>query len=180
MHTSTKPLHVQTYQTVLYDRALHPEHFAVKGRRSLMQAGMDLEAWIGTGSHVVRLQHGRSAMCEYVVESEKRVPETGVAHTLVCAPEHDFERTFDALGVNYIHSMQAETLPEGLFDNTLAEMRIHTREQRSLVVEWTDATGRCLSAIDLQKLGRELHVQSYHLVASGGLVIRSQSIFEAL
>jgi hypothetical protein len=38
--------------------------------------------------------------------------------------------------------------------------------------------GRNLSMLDVQRLTKEVHAQSYHLVAATGLVIRTQTIFE--
>ena len=32
--------------------------------------------------------------------------------------------------------------------------------------------------LDMQRYHREVHVQSYHLVAQGGIVVRTQTIFE--
>jgi len=38
--------------------------------------------------------------------------------------------------------------------------------------------GRNLSMLDVQRLTKEVHAQSYHLIAATGLVIRTQTIFE--
>jgi hypothetical protein len=38
--------------------------------------------------------------------------------------------------------------------------------------------GKCLSVLEVHRYPREIHVQSFHLVADGGLVLRSQTIFE--
>lgn len=32
--------------------------------------------------------------------------------------------------------------------------------------------------IDTQRYNREIHAQAYHLIAQGGVVIRTQTIFE--
>lgn len=168
------------FQTTIYGRALHPELFQIKASKALKHAGLELEAWMMPGGHLLRLQSGTSCLCELLLDQEKTAPDGGVVHSFLCAAEHDYEKSFEAAGVHYIHSIQTETLSETLFDATLEEMRLHTKEMQSLVYEWTDATGRCLSAIDMQRHGRELHAQSYHLLATGGMVVRTQTIFEAL
>jgi hypothetical protein len=171
---------LQAFQTTIYGRALHPELFQLKGRKVVKHAGLELEAWMMPGGHLLRLQSGTSCLCELLLEHEKAAPEGGVVHSFLCAAEHDYEKTFEAAGVHYIHSIQTETLSETLFDATLEEMRLHAKEMQSLIYEWTDNTGRCLSAVDMQRYGRELHAQSYHLLATGGVVVRTQTIFEAL
>lgn len=171
---------LQAFQTTIYGRALHPELFQLKDRNVLKHAGLELEAWLMPGGHLLRLQSGTSCLCELLLDQDKAAPEGGKVHSFLCAAEHDYERSFDAAGVHYIHSIQTETLSETLFDATLEEMRLHAKEMQSLVYEWTDATGRCLSAVDMQRHARELHAQSYHLIATGGVVVRTQTIFEAL
>ncbi|HPO92169.1 MAG TPA: hypothetical protein PL072_01745 [Phycisphaerales bacterium] len=42
----------------------------------------------------------------------------------------------------------------------------------------TASPRRNLSLLDIQRLSREIHVQSYHLIAAQGLVLRTQTIFE--
>ena len=41
-----------------------------------------------------------------------------------------------------------------------------------------NSNGRNLSMVDVQRLTKEVHAQSYHLIAATGLVIRTQTIFE--
>lgn len=171
---------LQAFQTTIYGRALHPEFFQLKGRKVLKHAGLELEAWLMPGGHLLRLLAGSSCICELLLDQEKPAPEGGIVHSFVCAGEHDYERSFESSRIHYIYSIQTETLSETLFDATLDEMRQHTKEMQSLVYEWTDTTGRCLSAVDMQRHARELHAQTYHLIATGGLVVRTQTIFEAL
>lgn len=180
MNLQPKPHGLLAFQTTIYGRALHPELFQLKGRKVLKHAGLELEAWLMPGGHLLRLQSGTSCLCELLLDQDKCAPEGGIVHSFLCAAEHDYEKSFDAAGVHYIHSIQTETLSETLFDATLEEMRLHAKEMQSLGYEWTDGAGRCLSAIDMQRYGRELHAQSYHLLASGGVVVRTQTIFEAL
>jgi hypothetical protein len=48
-----------------------------------------------------------------------------------------------------------------------------------MIHTWNDEEGgRCASILDLQRYRNEVHAQAYHLIALGGIVLRSQSIFE--
>jgi hypothetical protein len=75
-------------------------------------------------------------------------------------------------------TVQTETLSENLYIATLNELRAHARETEALVHQWRDDSGPCLSMLDIQRYAREVHAQSFHLIAHAGLVLRTQTIFE--
>jgi hypothetical protein len=75
-------------------------------------------------------------------------------------------------------TVQTESLSENLYIATCEEMTGHSRENSSLVHTWDEESGRGMSIVDIQKYATEVHVQAYHLLPAGGIVIRTQSIFE--
>lgn len=81
-------------------------------------------------------------------------------------------------GVVYMTSVQTETLPESLYASTYRELIDFGRQNGALVHLWRDAKGPCLSMIDMQRYAGQAHAQTYHLTALGGVVLRTQSIFE--
>lgn len=179
MNTPTRSSALQTYQLVLYKRALHPELFQLKGRRTLVHDGYEFEAWIMPGSHLLRFQMDKFCACELVTDQSGRLPSDGGVASFLCAGEHDFEHAFVPEKIKYVSTVQTETLTESLFAATYEEMLEFAEETESLVYRWKDSDGgRCLSVLDLQRMSREVHAQSYHLLARGGLVLRTQSIFE--
>ena len=178
MNTSLKSNCLATYQVVLYDRALHPELFQLKGRRVLTRPGYECECWLMAGGHLIRFKKPGLCAAELLVDREDGLPSSGVVSAFLAAGERDYEHLFEKEGVNYIHTVQTEQLSENLYIDTLAEMRDHAREVEGLLHEWDDEAGTNLSLVDLQRYNRELHAQSYHLLAQGGVVIRTQTIFE--
>ncbi len=54
----------------------------------------------------------------------------------------------------------------------------HSSNGHSINGSHGNQTGRNLSMLDVQRLTKEVHAQSYHLIAATGLVIRTQTIFE--
>ena len=178
MNVPAKSNALQTYQAILYSRALHPELFPLKGRGVLRQGAWELEAWVMEGAHVLRFETGRHCSCELVTDQEDNLPATGVISAYLCAGERDFEHQFGPDGVTYFHSVQTETLSENLYLATYAEMDQHARDQRALTHRWTTDAGHSLTMLDIQKYAKEVHVQAYHLLAPGGVVIRTQTIFE--
>ncbi len=182
MSVGHKSSNTQIFRLILYRRGLHPELFNLEGRRLHRQPEYDAECWVMAAGHVVRFQVGSHAMTETVLERGDHLPETGLIHALPCLGEKDYDfkpAPEDKLG--YTTTVQTETLTENLYLATYRELHDFARENDALRFEYDDAEGNpCLSLLDVQKFKREFHVQSYHLVASTGLVLRTQTIFERL
>lgn len=178
MNIQIKPNSLQTYQTVLYNRALHPEFFPLKGRRVLKGTGFEAELWAMSGSHLVRFERGPLCASELVTDQEGNLPDTGVVTAFLCAGERDVEHRFSREGVVYMTSVQTETLSENLYAATMEEMVDFAGECEGLLHRWDDDAGPCLTLLDAQAFTREAHVQAYHMLAQGGIVLRTQTIFE--
>ena len=165
---------------VLYKRALHPGPFELRGRRPLAHGAYEAELWVLPRGHMARFRHNGSCVCELVAD-QARVPEEGAVAAFPCLGEHDFEHRFEG-GVQYALSFQTENLTETLFKATYEELKQFGRESGALIHEWVGngdgRTGRGMSIVDVQRYAREVHVQGYHLSSEGGLVLRTQALFE--
>jgi len=168
---------LQSYQTILYNKALHPDLFQIQRRRVITCPAYEAELWLMPGSHGIRFEHGSICATELVTDQESGLPSEGVLGTFLCAGERDFEHRFARSGAGYMTSVQTETLSENLFISTYDEMMAHAKQQDALSLSWHDG-GPCLSVLDSQRYAKEVHIQSYHLIAYGGVVLRTQSIFE--
>jgi hypothetical protein len=173
-----KPNSLQAYQVLLYSRALHPELFALKGRKVVRHGNYEFEVWAMAGAHLLRFEKGGLCACELVTGDEGRLPQSGIVSAFLCAGERDFEHRFEKDKVVYMTTVQTETLSENLYISTMDEMLDYARGTDALCHRWTDESGECLSMIDTQRYNREIHAQAYHLIAQGGIVIRTQTIFE--
>lgn len=178
MSTQTKSSSLQTYQLVLYNKALHPEHFSLCDRRVIEHDGYELEAWIMAGSHMLRFEHGELCASELVTDRDGDLPDTDVLTAFFCAGEHEYDHRFRMNRVGYMTTVQTEMLSENLYLATFDEMVAFAAEAGALVHRWDTGAGPCLSVLDLQRYYKEVHAQSYHLLAEGGLVLRTQTIFE--
>lgn len=178
MNLSTKQSVLQGFQVVLYNRALHPCLFDLKGRKVVRDKRCELEAWVLPGQHILRFEHKNLCLTELMVEAERRVPQAGIVTAFLCVAERDFEQKFDEAGVKFMTTVQTETLSDSLYRATYSEMVGFAKETQALSHRWEDEAGTCLSIIDIQRMNAEVHVQCYHLIASGGLVLRTQSLFE--
>jgi len=169
---------LQTYQLILYNRALHPELFPLRNRVVVGHDSYELEAWVMPGSHMLRFGHASTCLCELVTDQESDLPDTGVEAAFFCAGEHEYDQTFEKDQVLYMASVQTETLSENLYLATYEELLAFGREMSALSHVWETEAGPCLSMVDIQRYNREIHAQAYHLLAQGGLVLRSQTLFE--
>jgi hypothetical protein len=182
MSISHKSSNTQLFRLMVYRRALHPELFELQGRRIYRHGDYEVETWITPAGHVVRFQVDGQCVTETVLESGDHLPEHGLVHALPCLGEKDYEMQADAAAprLGYVTTVQTELLTDNLYMATFREMRDFAGEIDALCHEWHDAEGvPALSLIDVQKYKRDFHLQSYHLVGSSGLVLRTQSIFEA-
>jgi hypothetical protein len=163
---------------ILYRRALHPELFRVKQRRTIEQGEYQFEAWLMAGSHLLRFEYAGGCGTELITDLEEGIPDRGVVAAIPCAGERDHEQLFGER-IRLVSTVQTESLPESLYAATYKELVAFGQENDAMVHTWTDEEGgKCASILDLQRYREEVHAQSYHLMAQGGLVLRTQSIFE--
>lgn len=179
MNQPTKSIGVQQHNLILYKRALHPELFSLKARRTITHGAYELESWLMAGSHVLRFQHKQFIASELVTDKEGGLPTNGAVATFPCIGEKDYDHPFTDKQVKYVTTMQTESLSENLYQATYQEILDLGNETDALMHRWTGQDGgRNLSMLDLQRYSREVHAQSYHLIAATGLVLRTQTIFE--
>ena len=119
-------------------------------------------------------------LTETVVEDGDHLPEHGLIHALPCLGEKDYEmQPTGAIG--YVTTIQTESLTDNLYTTTYREMMEFAEENEALFHDWSDEAGaNGLSVLDVQKFKKEFHVQSYHLISSCNMVLRTQSIFESM
>ena len=163
---------------LLYRKAVHPEFFGIEGRRCLEQSGAEVEGWVFKGGHCARYQLGPVCLVEVVTDNPAMLPDKALSMQLPCAGERDHQdQVSDAL--NYLTTIQTETLSDHLYLGTYREMLERGRNNESLMSMWKDDNGRPnLSVLDLERYKNELHVQAYHLRSDCGLVLRTQSMIE--
>jgi hypothetical protein len=170
------PLH--RYRVLLYNRALHPETMPLKGRRVIRHGAYELETWLLPGSHVLRFDVGCTTMAELLSDDQEIAPIAGRVSDHLCTGDRDVEHRFPRERMGYMTSVQFECLNDRLFESSREEMAEHARANKSLSHAWEDEAGRCLSVIDAQRMSSQVHIQTYHLIAEGAFVLRTQTIFE--
>ncbi len=168
---------LQAYRLILYRRAMHPELFQIKARTTIQHGEYDFEAWVTPGGHLLRFAHNGVCATELVSDQDIALHERGLVTEFPCAGERDHEQPFGER-INVMSTVQTETLPENLYNATYRELVEFAEERDAARYLWEEESGFCGSIVDIQRFRREVHAQTYHLIASGGIVLRTQSIFE--
>lgn len=169
---------LQSYNMALYRGAIHPEFFDIRDRVRVRHGEYQFEAWIFEGGHVARFELGDHCVSEVVIEEMSPLPERGLITALPCAGERDYESDLTEK-VGFMTSIQTETLTDHLYLGTFEELLEHGEMCDGISTSWEDGAGRrYLSMLETQRYRDEIHLQAYHLHAEGGLVLRSQSIFQ--
>ena len=168
----------QAFAFGLYNRALHPEFFELRNRRVVRHAGWELESWIVNGGHALRFGNGSVCYSEVICQNENPLPTSNAVTSFLCGGEHDLDETFEQDKLGYITTIQSESLGENLYRATFEEMLDYAAEAEAQVSRWDSPSGQSMSIIDVQRFHKEVHAQCYHLFAQGGIVLRTQTIFE--
>lgn len=177
MNVGHKSFNAQLFRLMVYQRSLHPELLDLQGRRLYRHGDYEAECWIAPSGHVIRFQIGQDILSEVVIEKGDHLPELGLVHALPCMGEKEFELDSDN-NLAYVTTVQIESLSENLYLSTYREMRDFATESDALTYEWKQDDAMSMSILDCQKFKREFHVQSYHLMGSCSMVLRTQSIYE--
>ncbi len=165
------------YQVLLYGRALHPEPFQLRARRVIKEAEFEAEGWLMRGSHVLCFRRKHFCASELVTSQHRDLPTAGLVSGFLCNGEHEYDHKFHA-SCEYYTSVQSEVMNEAMFHATYEELMSFGKDKGALIHSFEDVAGQCLSMLDFEQTSKSIHIDSYHLLASGGIVLRTQSLFE--
>ena len=145
MNPPSKSTSLQAYRLILYSRALHPELFRVRGRRTIVHQGYEFEAWIMPGSHLMRFQYGKGCATELITDQEDGIPDRGILAAIPCAGERDHEQgtggTADGVGGHLVQAVveRAATSGETVVPHcpfTRSWLERHPDEAGRISIDW--------------------------------------------
>lgn len=179
MSFAPKTTSLQTYHMLLFRNGVHPEFFDIEARKRIVHCDYEFESWMFKGGHVCLFEHDGICLVEVVTPSLDRLPERGLVTSMPCAGEKDHDATFGDR-ITFMTSIQTETLSDHLYLGTYNELLKHSEECECLMGHWYGESDRPnLSLVELQRYTDQVHVQGYHLRSDCGMVLRTQSIFQA-
>ncbi len=155
------------------------EQFNATQSNTVRLGEYELETWLAHGAHMLRFQVGPYCAVEVITPRPNMCPRPGRLLNIPVAGERDH---FQPIGdrIRYTVAVQTEQLRQHLFDDETETILKLGESTDGLVDQHTDPTtgSRNLSVICVQTLRTEAHVQTWHLDASCGLVVRGQTIFD--
>ncbi len=82
MAARDRQLTVTDLRVSVYLRALHPEFFQIRVRRSIAHSALDSEVWLLDGGHVITFVDGPNAITEVLAPRDLELPKRGLARTV--------------------------------------------------------------------------------------------------
>ena len=82
MAAGDRQLTVTDLRVSVYLRALHPEFFRIRVRRSIAHSALDSEVWLLDGGHVITFVDGPNAITEVLAPRDLELPKRGLARTV--------------------------------------------------------------------------------------------------
>lgn len=182
---SPQPVQAQAsllaYRLLIFDRQVTPGLFNAQKTRSIRSDNYDFEMLVSHGSHLVQFGSRGHWLGESITPAEYPTTPVGCIESLPCLGERDHDGYFPG-DVRYIVTIQTENISENLYRSMLAEMIEFARSNNALCHRWTQSGSRMESGsfMDVQRLHNEVHFQAWHMDATTGLIVRSQTIFELM
>jgi hypothetical protein len=162
----------------VYQRPLHPELFQIRASQIVRGAGYEVEIWVMDGAHAVHFRTKRTCVCELLIADEiEALPVNDLVLSFLAAGERDVEHRFADENLRYMQNLQTESLNPQVYRGTLEDLLEYVGSVDAVSHSWSDDAGRCLSLVDAQIYpSDQVHIQTYHLFAESGLVIRTVSL----
>lgn len=144
-------------------------------RWSQSQFGYSLIVQVSKGLHAFTLSHSNTEVSEVLCHRGV----VGLNSIAACAitPRSEPDSAPPVyLGYVRVHAnLESESLSPHEYNETLADLISHGEAHRAHIAAWRDCHGKNASMVLVRMLRREVQAEAYHLSASTGLVIRTQT-----
>jgi hypothetical protein len=163
----------------LYGRALHPELFEIRARRTIDRGSYSASVAITTAGHLISWCRDGLTLTEVAAGTSQPLPQRRrlLSHRL--GGERS-DRVECRGGLRYQTCFQLETLDHDLFWGFQQELV--AQAARRGVAHRFEAPGRldvgAFSWIDVETRPRSLLVQTFHTFPDDSAIVKTQSLFE--
>jgi len=163
----------------VFDRALHPDWFAVREHRRVTQAHWEADVRVIEGGHSVVFRAGPVRLTEVVAGPETALPAPGLVYHSPL--RQDRSASLDpGGGVNYQTCFQVERVDPEVFAHLTDEMTLDAARGR-LFHRFAPADRLAappVSHVRYEANARGLTVHTFHSFPGERAIVRSQSLFE--
>ena len=163
----------------VFDRAVSPEWFAVRGHRRVTRTGWEADVRIVEGGHAIVWGSGGARLSEVVAGPEIPLPEPGRLFHATAKRERSVRLAPDGR-VEYQTCIEAERLDAEVFAHLCEELTLDATAG-DLVVRFCSANRMApasISRIHIEPRGRGLSIHAFHTFPAERAIVRVQSLFE--
>jgi hypothetical protein len=163
----------------LYLRALHPEFFTIRARRSFGHAGFEGEVWLIEGGHVITFVDGPEAITEVIAPRELELPRRGLVKTLDIVGQN--EHRLDARSpLVYQMAYQVDVESPATYVREVEDLLTSSRQGHLFVEETREMTKRSFSYAVSEPHGRGLLVHAWHGYPTENVILKTQTLIERI
>jgi len=164
----------------VFARSLHPDWFAVKAHRRVVQDGWDADVRIIDGGHAIHWRSDRFRLTEVLAGPDSRLPEPGLLFRSNL--RHERSTTLKpGVGVEYQTTFEVERCDLGVFDHLCDEATLDaTRE--GLFYSFASPNRLAppaLSLIRFETRANGLSIHTFHSFPTERAIVRTHSLFES-
>lgn len=144
-------------------------------RWSQSQFGYSLIVQVSRGRHAFTLYHSDTEVSEVLCHRGFVALNSVAACSITPRSEPDSIPPVYLGHVRVHANLESESLSSREYNETLADLITHGEAHRAQIAVWLDCHGKNVSIVLVRMLRREVQAEAYHLSASTGLVIRTQT-----
>jgi hypothetical protein len=163
----------------IFGRALHPDWFAVRAHRRVVQTGWEADVRIIEGGHAIVWGSGPARLTEVLAGPETLLPEPGL---LYHSPVRRDRATSLRPGerVEYQACFEVERVDAEVFAHLCDELTLDATKG-ALFHRFAPANRMApapISRVHVEARARGLSVQAFHTFPGERAIVRTQSLFE--
>lgn len=187
MAAGDRQLTVTDLRVSVYLRALHPEFFRIRVRRSIAHSALDSEVWLLDGGHVITFVDGPNAITEVLAPRDLELPKRGLARTVdlseACTRSGagDRDHRLETRGpVVYQMAYQVDTESPETYMREAEELLASARQGHLFAEGARQAAKRPFSYAVPEPRGAGLLVHTWHGFPAENTILKTQTLIERL
>ena len=164
----------------VFDRAIHPDWFAVRAHRRLTVGDWDADLRVVDGGHAIHWRAGRARLTEVLASVGDTLPEPGIVFLSDLRLERS-ARLEPAGGLEYFTSFEVERCDREVFAHLTAEATLDaSRDALAFSFSTPDRMAPpAITLIRFEARARGVSVHTFHSFPIERAVVRTHSLFES-
>lgn len=179
MDTNERQIAVADLRLTVFLRAVHPEFFDIRARRTFSHGSFEGEVWLLDSGHVITFIDGTSAITEVIAPRELELPKRGLLRAVDLVGEHEHRiETRGPLLYHMAYQVDSEAPDTYLRE---AEDLLGAARQGHLFNEApSEAAKRPFSYAVPEPRGKSLLVHTWHGFPAEHTILKTQTLIEQL